>query len=91
MFGWDFEVDAWSRFWRWKIDQDLCLNLWYDPLGYFGELNWTLGSVVPLAMFLDMPQVSLVPNHVTLISNDNTASPDTALSFKQFYLKCAWL
>ena len=34
-----------------KFDQDLCLNLWYDPLGYFGRMNSTLGSVVPLAMF----------------------------------------
>ena len=34
-----------------KFDQDLCLNLWYDPIGYFGKMNSTLGSVVPLAMF----------------------------------------
>ena len=34
-----------------KFDQDLCLNLWYDPLGYYGKMNSTLGSVVPLAMF----------------------------------------
>ena len=53
-------------------------KLIYDPLGYTGKLNSTLGSVVPLAMFLDMPQVSLVPNHFTLTSNDNIASPDTA-------------
>ena len=31
-----------------KFDQDLCLNLQYD----FGKMNSTLGSVVPLAMFL---------------------------------------
>ena len=31
-----------------KLDQDLCLNLQYD----FGKMNSTLGSVVPLAMFL---------------------------------------
>ena len=37
-------------------------------------------------MFLDMPQVSLAPNHVTLTSNDNIASPDTALSFIPFCL-----
>ena len=35
-----------------KFDQDFCLNLWYDPLGYFGKMNSTLGSVVSLAMFL---------------------------------------
>ena len=31
-----------------KFDQDLCLNLKYD----FGKMNSTLGSVVPLAMFI---------------------------------------
>ena len=30
-----------------KFDLDLCLNLQYD----FGQINSTLGSVVPLAMF----------------------------------------
>ena len=30
MFGWDFEVNAWSRFWNWIFDQDLCKNLWYE-------------------------------------------------------------
>ena len=35
-----------------NFDQDLCLNLWYDPIGYFGKMNSTLGSVVPLAMFV---------------------------------------
>ena len=34
-----------------KFDQDLFLNLWCDPLGYFAKMNSTLGSVVPLAMF----------------------------------------
>ena len=46
MFGWDFEVSAWLRFWRWiliKICVGTCLN--------FGKQNSTLGSVVPLAMF----------------------------------------
>ena len=31
-----------------KFDQDLCLNLQYD----FGKMNSTIGSFVPLAMFL---------------------------------------
>ena len=31
-----------------KFDQDLCLNLQSD----FGKMNSTLGSVVPLAMFI---------------------------------------
>ena len=50
MFGWDFEVSV-VEIMKQKFDQDLCLNLWYDPLGYFGKMNSTLGSVVPLAMF----------------------------------------
>ena len=50
MFGWDFEVSV-VNIMKQKFDQDLCLNLWYDPLGYFGKMNSTLGSVVPLAMF----------------------------------------
>ena len=51
--------DVWLRFWSWckvkilkMFDHDLCLNLWYDPTGYFGKLNSTLRSVVPLAMFI---------------------------------------
>ena len=52
--------DVWCGFWskclveilKMKFEQDLCLNLWYDPIGYFGKMNSTLGSVVPLAMFL---------------------------------------
>ena len=45
MFGWNFEVDVWSRFWRLsliKIFVWTCFN--------FGMMNLTLGSVVPLAM-----------------------------------------
>ena len=38
-----------------KFDQDLCLNLWYDiKSSYFDKMNWTLGSVVPLAMFWNL-------------------------------------
>ena len=44
-----------------KFDQDLCLNLWYDPIGYFGKMNSTLGSVVPLAMFLLVDEDSRFP------------------------------
>ena len=45
-----------------KFDQDLCLNLQYD----FGKMNSTLGSVVPLAMFLmDSPvAAAVVPSEV---------------------------
>ena len=42
MFGWDFEDDAWSRFWRWNLIK-ICV--------WTCNMNSTLGSVVPLAMF----------------------------------------
>ena len=43
MFGWDFEDDAWSRFWRWNLIK-ICV--------WTCDKNSTLGSAVPLAMFL---------------------------------------
>ena len=42
-------VPSWKL--KMKFEQDFCLNLWYDPISYFGKMNSTLGSVVPLAMF----------------------------------------
>ena len=59
-FGEYFAADVLWRLWNWilveilkmKFDQDLGLNLWYDPIGYFGKMNSALGSVVPLAMFI---------------------------------------
>ena len=42
MFRCDFEVDAWSRFWRWNLVK-ICV--------WTCDMNSTLGSVVPLAMF----------------------------------------
>ena len=58
-FKFSRDGDVWLRFWskclveilKMKFDQDLCLNLWYDPILYFGKMNSTLGSVVLLAMF----------------------------------------
>ena len=47
MFGWDFEVGAWSRFWIYLIK--ICDM---TSRNYFGKQNSTLGSVVPLAMFI---------------------------------------
>ena len=52
-------IIVWLRFWSWckveilkmKCDQDLCLNLWYDPKKLFWQDELTLGSVVPLTMF----------------------------------------
>ena len=63
-FGQYFAADVLQRLWSWilveilkmKFDQDLGLNLWYDPTGYSGKMNSTLGSVVPLAMFQNIGQ-----------------------------------
>ena len=50
MFGCDFEVGAWSRFWRCLIK--ICVRTFeMTSRSYFGKQNSTLGSVVPLAMF----------------------------------------
>ena len=57
MLGWDFELDTRSRFWRYLIK--ICV--WTCDMtsrSYFGEMNSSLGSVVPLAMFMK----SAVPN-----------------------------
>ena len=43
MFGWDFEVDAWSRSWRCNL---IKIFVWTC------DMNSTLGSFVPLAMFV---------------------------------------
>ena len=54
MFGWDFVfclVYAKSRFWRWNV---MTIYVWTCNMAsrsYFGKMNSTLGSVVPLAMF----------------------------------------
>ena len=45
MFGSDFEVDAWSRFLRWNLIK-ICV--------WICDINSTLGSVVPLAMFITL-------------------------------------
>ena len=52
MFGWDFEVDSWSRFWRWNLSKLFVRTHDMTSRSYFGEMNSTLGSVVPLAMFV---------------------------------------
>ena len=50
-FGQDFEVGSWSRFWRCLIR--ICVRTCDITLrSYFGKQNSTLGSVVPLAMFV---------------------------------------
>ena len=65
--------DVWCGFWseclveilKMKFDQDLCLNLWYDPTGYFGKLNSTLRSVVPLAMFIFLTLLRTILHLIT--------------------------
>ena len=37
MFGWDFEVNAWSRFWRWRFVFELVI--WPNRLLWKNELN----------------------------------------------------
>ena len=59
IFTFSRDADVLLRFWSWclveilqmKFDQDLCLNLWYDLSKLLGQLNLTLRSFVPLAMF----------------------------------------
>ena len=43
------EAGVCSAFCRWCFVE--VINLWYDLKSYFGKMNSTLGSVVPLAMF----------------------------------------
>ena len=50
MFGSDFEVDAWSRFLRWNLIK-ICV--------WTCDINSTLGSVVPLAMFSSSKEISI--------------------------------
>ena len=72
-FKFSRDGDVWLRFWskclveilKMKFDQDLCLNLWYDPIGYFGKMNSTLGSVVPLAMFIFLTLLRTILHLIT--------------------------
>ena len=41
MFGWDFEDDAWSRFWRWKLIK-ICV--------WICDMNSTLRSILLLSV-----------------------------------------
>ena len=55
MFGWYFEVDAWSWFWRWNL---IKICVWIRDItsrSYFGKMNSILGSVVPLAIIFSCP------------------------------------
>ena len=52
MFGWDFEVDSSSRFWRWNLIKLFVRTYDMTSRSYFGKMNSTLGSIVPLAMFM---------------------------------------
>ena len=70
-----------------KFDQDLCLNLQYD----FGKMNSTLGSVVPLAMFICIivETNSKVLNQVRKDIGCGFAEPDIKIpgSLKTFTVK----
>ena len=60
MFGWDFEVDTCSRFWRWNMIKICVITC---------NLNSTLGSIVPLAMliifhYLILPRVPTSGKHI---------------------------
>ena len=65
MFGWDFEVDAWLRFWRWNLT-NICV--------WTCDMNSTLGSVVPLAMFLNTICWTSLTFYIVLQLQDLTES-----------------
>ena len=73
MFGWDIEVDARSRFWRWNFIK-ICL--------WTCDMNSTLGSVVPLTMFLHT-KPPLFESHCDLICCSGSTF---YLLFVYFYL-----
>ena len=58
-----------------KFDQDLFLNLWCDPLGYFAEMNSTPGSVVPLPIFFN----SNTHHSTTVVTEDRHCAPSMDL------------
>ena len=70
-FCWNFEVDAWSRFWRWNLIKNCVWTC---------DMNSTLGSVVPLAMFVYVAGCGLKVNdlkpfiypHKNPLKNKNT-------------------
>ena len=52
-----FFVDASSRFWRWNV---IKIYVWTSDMtsrSYFGKMNSTLESAVPLAMFSSSPAI----------------------------------
>ena len=67
LFGWDFEVGAWSRFWICLIK--ICVRICdMTSRNYFGKQNSTLGSVVPLAIFISGTKVGISRNEVQVTS-----------------------
>ena len=74
MFGWDFEVDAWSRFWRWNMIK-ICV--------WTCDMNSTLGSVVPLAMFL-MIVIAIFSRSIFLLGSSTVPNwPSSSRGFSQ--------
>ena len=69
----DFEVDAWSRFWRWNLIKICVWTCDMTLRSYFGKMNSTLGSVVPLAMFFSSRTNPLITNwQIYLLPYDRT-------------------
>ena len=62
MFGWGFKINAKSWFWNWNLIK-ICVRSC--------DMNSTLGSVVPLAMF---SFIVVKLNHVIPVANENHRS-----------------
>ena len=71
LIGWDFEVDGWSRFWRWNMTR-ICV--------WTCDVNSTLGSVVPLAMFI----INVKPRGLLFSSMSRNWKVEVSLAFLSF-------
>ena len=69
-----------------KCDQDLCLNMWYDPVGYFGKMNSTLRSVVPLAMFTPISDLTNSTKLGTIVRRADLSTP-TSISTESIWFR----
>ena len=50
MFSWDFEVDAWSRFWKWNLIK-ICVWTWYE---LNPRVRCAFGNVCKLSLVLNL-------------------------------------
>ena len=90
MFGWDFEVSV-VEIMKQKFDQDLCLNLWYYPLGYLGikdELNprvrCAFGNVLKLIWYLRLNNVFFEEKNNWL----GTCGQDCSSTLTSYHCRC---